>query len=77
MSIDGQKAINAFKEVDILEKIKTAEELRVKVKQIINEVLVEYAEKLIIFIDELDRCKPSYIILLKIETQHTLLDGLI
>lgn len=60
MSIDGQKAINAFKEVDILEKIKTAEELRVKVKQIINEVLVEYAEKLIIFIDELDRCKPSY-----------------
>ena len=60
MSIDGQKAINAFKNVDILEEIKTAEELRVKVKQIINEVLVEYAEKLIIFIDELDRCKPSY-----------------
>lgn len=60
MSIDGQKAINAFKDVDILEEIKTAEELRVKVKQIINEVLVEYAEKLIIFIDELDRCKPSY-----------------
>lgn len=60
ISIDGQKAINAFKDVDILEKIKTAEELREKVKQILNEVIVEQAEKLVIFIDELDRCKPSY-----------------
>lgn len=40
ISIDGQKVINAFKDIDILEEVKTAEELRVKVKQILNEVLV-------------------------------------
>ena len=60
ISIDGQKVINAFKDIDILEEVKTAEELRVKVKQILNEVLVEQAEKLVIFVDELDRCRPSY-----------------
>ena len=60
ISVDGQKVINAFKDIDILEEIKTAEELRAKVKQILNEALVEQAEKLVIFIDELDRCRPSY-----------------
>lgn len=60
ISIDGQKAINAFKDIDILEEIKTAEEIRTTVKQLLKEVPVEQAEKLVIFIDELDRCKPSY-----------------
>lgn len=47
---------------DLLQEIKTAEEIRDMVKQILNEVIVESAQKLVIFIDELDRCKPSYAI---------------
>lgn len=29
-------------------------------KQIFDEVIVEHAQKLVIFIDELDRCRPSF-----------------
>ena len=59
-SIDGEKVVNAFKNKDILEEVKTAEEIREDVKRILDEVIVEQAQKLIIFIDELDRCRPSY-----------------
>lgn len=47
---------------DILEEIKTAEEIHETVKQILNEIIVENACKLVIFIDELDRCRPNYAI---------------
>lgn len=59
-SIDGEKVVNVFKNKDILEEVKTAEEIREDVKRILDEVIVEQAQKLIIFIDELDRCRPSY-----------------
>ena len=59
-SIDGEKVVNAFKNKDILEEAKTAEEIREDVKRILDEAIVEQAQKLVIFIDELDRCKPSY-----------------
>lgn len=59
-SIDGEKVVNAFKNKDILEETKIAEEIREDVKQILDEAIVEQAQKLVIFIDELDRCKPSY-----------------
>lgn len=56
---------------DLLEKIKgknlieealLLEEVRLKVKEVFNEILVEDAEKLVIFIDELDRCRPTFAI---------------
>lgn len=47
---------------DILEEIKTAEEIHEIVKQILDEIIVEKADKLVIFIDELDRCKPDFAI---------------
>lgn len=47
---------------DILSSVKTAEEIREKVKEIFDAIIVENVEKLVIFIDELDRCRPTFAI---------------
>lgn len=52
----------SFKTKDILEEIKTAEEIREKIKEILDEIITEEAQKLVVFVDELDRCRPSYAI---------------
>lgn len=49
-----------FKRNDILSSVKTADEIRNCVKQVFNSIIVEKAQKLVVFIDELDRCRPSY-----------------
>ena len=59
-SIDGEKVMNACKSKDMLEEVKTAEEIRENVKRILDEAIVEQSQKLVIFIDELDRCRPSF-----------------
>lgn len=62
LSVNDEKIANAFCGKDILEDIKIAEEIREAVKNIFNEIIVEEAQKMVIFIDELDRCRPSYAI---------------
>lgn len=47
---------------DILEEIQTVEEVREKVKEVLDEVITEEAQRLVIFIDELDRCRPNFAI---------------
>lgn len=59
-SINGDKVIDAFSEKNIFEDIQLAEDIRKSVKEIFNQVIEEQTQKLVIFIDELDRCKPSY-----------------
>ncbi len=51
-----------FQGKDILSLVKTTEEIREKVKEIFNDIISENTDKLIVFIDELDRCKPSFAI---------------
>lgn len=51
-----------FSNEDILSSVKTEEEIREKVKEIFDSIIVENVEKLIVFIDELDRCRPSFAI---------------
>ncbi len=62
LAVDGEKIKSAFSGQDIFETVKTAEEIREMVKGILNDVIIEKAQRLVIFIDELDRCKPSYAI---------------
>ena len=57
-------------ENDILEEIKTAEDIRETVKEILNEIIVENTEKLVIFIDELDRCRPDFAIAILERMKH-------
>lgn len=47
---------------DILSFVQTEEEIRERVGDIFNDIIVEKAQKLVIFIDELDRCRPSFAI---------------
>ena len=59
-SINGEQVVNAVSDENIFEEIQLAEDIRNEVKLIFDEVIVEQAQKLVIFIDELDRCRPSY-----------------
>lgn len=65
--IKGINPIEAYKELrngnkDILSVVQTEEDVKECVKNIFNDIIVERTQKLIIFIDELDRCKPSFAI---------------
>ena len=51
-----------FTNKDILSSVKTEEEIREKVKEIFDCIIVENVQKLVIFIDELDRCRPNFAI---------------
>lgn len=64
ISVTGniKKIKDEFSGNDILASVKTAEEIKECVKGIFNDVIVETAQKLVIFIDELDRCRPSFAI---------------
>lgn len=62
VGIDLKKINDSLKGKDILEEIKTAEDIRKTVKEIFDEIIVESTEKLVIFIDELDRCRPDFAI---------------
>lgn len=48
--------------LDILSAVKTEEDIKECVRDVFNDIIVEKTEKLVVFIDELDRCKPSFAI---------------
>lgn len=62
--INPAALINDIQEgnIDILSAVKTEEDIKECVRNVFNEIIVEKTEKLVIFIDELDRCKPSFAI---------------
>ena len=51
-----------FSGKDILSIVKTEEEIQDKVKEIFDSIITENVQKLVIFIDELDRCRPNFAI---------------
>lgn len=53
---------NTIQGKDILSVVKTEDEIRDKVKEVFNSIIVENVQKLVIFIDELDRCRPNFAI---------------
>lgn len=65
--VKGINPIDVYKELrsgdkDILSVVQTEEDIKECVKNIFKDIIVERTQKLIIFIDELDRCKPSFAI---------------
>lgn len=59
---DINGVIENFSGTDFLEQYKNEKELRGKIDELIKTNLPEVADRAIIFIDELDRCRPEFAI---------------
>lgn len=62
--------ISSLKECDFLDVIRKHEDLETTIKAFFEEILFEKAERLIVFVDELDRCRPSYAVKLLERIEH-------
>lgn len=73
VAITGRPITTVFEclnEKNILDEIRKHEDLETTIKKFFEEVLFEKAEQLIIFVDELDRCRPSYAVQLLERVEH-------
>ena len=60
--VDINGAIENFSGTDFLERYKKEKELRGKIDELVKINLPEVANRAVIFIDELDRCRPEFAI---------------
>lgn len=71
--ISGKKygeAIKSLKATNIMDISKERDDLRQKVNKYFDNLLPEHGERLILFIDELDRCNPRYAVALLEKLKH-------
>ena len=65
-----KEVISTFKGKDIIPEITTMESLKETLNILLDKLLQEHGDKLIVFVDELDRCNPMYTIKLLERIKH-------
>ena len=65
-----KELVSTFKRKDIIPEITTMENLKETLNLLLDKLLVERGDKLVIFVDELDRCNPIYSIKLLERIKH-------
>ena len=59
---DLSTLLQQIKGSDKFENLRSSDEIHSLVKEFINQLIYEHGNRLVFFIDELDRCKPDYAI---------------
>ncbi len=71
---DISKLIKVLKGENALDLIRKTKDEADKVSEFLQSLLPEVGERLIVFVDELDRCKPSYAVKILERIKHYFLD---
>lgn len=71
---DISKLIKVLKGENALDLIKETKDEAEKVSEFLQSLLPEVGKRLIVFVDELDRCKPSYAVKILERIKHYFLD---